>query len=280
MERVLEQKNEEIEENIQTDTQKKLADMFSKTNEPTYSYQSTRMNDTTTIRSEPQKDNVFIPPTLSQINNGVVRDNKGVRDITKGVTKQEEDDDAEKRLYLDKFAILKRKYKEFKVPEFSQYSDLNTIKKTYESAIKQLHLDSTVETYKKYLIGGFSLTQWALKKFLKIDSDGFATQQILSMNQYESILVEIGEKSYFKGPSSLPPEIKLLMLIGFNAVLFIISKMIFKASGDNILSAINSENEKKSHQPQQQQQQKPHMKGPSMDDLSDIENQIKKSKRD
>jgi hypothetical protein len=190
------------------------------------------------------------------------------------VSKQEEDEDMEKRMYLDKFAILKRKYKEFKVPEFSHYSDVNTMKKTYESAVKQLHLDSTVETYKKYLIGGFTLTQFLFNKFLKIDMTGFAEQQILSMNQYEQVLVEIGEKSYFKAPSKMSPEIKLLFLIGFNAVLFLVSKMILKASGDNILGSINKLSEKKQEQPQSQPQ-KVHMRGPSMDDLTNMENLIK-----
>ena len=224
------------------------------------------------------KNDPFVPPTLSQINSGMMtRDNKGVRDITKGMTKQEDEEEAERRLYFDKFAVLKRKYKDFKIPEFSQYADITTMKRTYDTAVKQLHLDSTVETYKKYLIGGFTLTQFLFNKFLKIDMTGFAEQQILSMNQYEQVLIEIGEKSYFKPPSQTSPEIKLVMLIGFNAVIFLISKMILKASGDNILSSINKINDKKetSSQPQ-----KPHMKGPSMSDLVDLEKMVNKSKKE
>lgn len=263
--------NEQVKDE-ETETHKKLLDMFSQSSSPINNYGFSQQT------QQPQKPEPFTPPTLSQINNGVVRDNKGVRDITRGVTKQEEEEDIEKRSYLDKFAILKRKYKDFKMPEMSPYSDINSMKRTYESAVKQLHLDSTVETYKKYLIGGFSLTQFLFSKFLKIDMTGFAEQQILSMNQYEQILVEIGEKSYFKAPSQMAPEFKLVMLIGFNAVIFLISKMIFKASGDNILSSINKmATDKKDTS---SQNQKPHMKGPSMDDLNDLENIIKKSKKE
>jgi hypothetical protein len=107
---------------------------------------------------------------------------------------------------------------------------------------------------------------------------GFAEQQILSMNQYEQILVEIGEKSYFKAPSQLPAELKLVLLIGFNAVLFLVSKMILKASGDNILGSINKLNEKKESSTTSQPSQKSHMRGPSMDDLTSIENMINKNK--
>jgi hypothetical protein len=257
-----------------SETHKKLLDMFSQSTTTTTFNSNFSQQQPSSLS---QKQEPFIPPTLSQINNGVVRDNKGVRDITRGISKQEEEEEITKRDYLDKFAILKRKYKDFKMPDLSPYSDIGTMKRTYESAVKQLHLDSNVETYKKYLIGGFSLTQFLFTKFLKIDMTGFAEQQILSMNQYEQILVEIGEKSYFKTPSQMAPEFKLVLLIGFNAVIFLISKMIFKASGDNILASINKMTEKKDTTPQNQ---KPHMKGPSMDDLNDLENIIKKSKKE
>jgi len=251
---------------------------------PSQSYQSTQSTQSTqptpSVQNTNTQSSAFVPPTLSQINNGVVRDNKGVRDMTRGLSKQEDEEDAERRLYLDKFSILKRKYKDFKMPDFSPYSDISIMKRTYDSAVKQLHLDSTVETYKKYLIGGFTLTQFLFSKFLKIDMTGFAEQQILSMNQYEQVLVEIGEKSYFKPPSKMAPEFKLLMLIGFNAVIFLISKMILKASGDNILSSINKAAEKK--EPQITSAPKNHMKGPNMDDLAELQSMINgnKSKKD
>jgi hypothetical protein len=269
---------------------KKIMDLFTTDEKQTkqVSFQNTHPNQNiqanTTSQNTQNTQNPFVPPTLSQINNGVVRDTKGVRDMTRGLSKQEDDEDAERRLYLDKFAILKRKYKDFKMPDFSPYSDISIMKRTYDSAVKQLHLDSTVETYKKYLIGGFTLTQFLFSKFLKMDMSGFAEQQIMSMNQYEQVLVEIGEKSYFKPPSTMAPEFKLVMLIGFNAVIFLISKMILKASGDNILSSINKVTEKKETQSSSSSSvpQKNHMKGPNMDDLADLQSMISgnKSKKD
>jgi hypothetical protein len=273
-----ENEDQQITNEEDSETHKKLLEMFSQSSSSSNSnYGFSQQSSSQNYQQQSQKQEPFIPPTLSQINNGVVRDNKGVRDITRGISKQEEEEEITKRDYLDKFAILKRKYKDFKMPEISPYSDVGTMKRTYDSAVKQLHLDSNVETYKKYLIGGFSLTQFLFTKFLKIDMTGFAEQQILSMNQYEQILVEIGEKSYFKAPSQMAPEFKLVLLIGFNAVIFLISKMIFKASGDNILASINKMSEKKETS---SQSQKPHMKGPSMDDLNDLENIIKKSKKE
>ena len=172
------------------EVQKKIMDLFTvddkqQTKQVSFqsSYQPSQAQSSSQNQNNQPQNSAFVPPTLSQINNGIIKDNKGVRDMTRGLSKQEDEEDAERRLYLDKFAILKRKYKDFKMPEFSPYSDISIMKRTYDSAVKQLHLDSTVETYKKYLIGGFTLTQFLFSKFLKMDMSGFAEQQILSMNQ-------------------------------------------------------------------------------------------------
>jgi hypothetical protein len=66
-------------------------------------------------------------------------------------------------------------------------------------------------------------------------------------------------------------------LIGFNAIIFVFSKMIFKVSGDNVLGSINKIND--SAKPQQSAP-KPHMRGPNFDDLKDIENLSRKPKNE
>ena len=221
-----------------------------------------------TIQNPQKRQEYSMPPKLSEINTGIVRDNKGVRDITRGLTKQEEEEDVEKRMFLEKFAILKKKYKEAKIPDFNNYTDLVTLKRTYESTVRNLQLDATVDNYKRYLMLGFGGTQWLITKFLKLDMTGFAEQQILNINQYESVLIEIGEKSYFK-TNTASPEVRLMFLIGFNAVIFVMTKMMFN-SGGNMMKPSSPivSNDKKD---------KPHMRGPSFDDLKDFE-QSKKTK--
>jgi hypothetical protein len=271
-------KNEEYKD--YSDTQKKIFNLLKDDDEKREVRDDKRYeekNEKRDERKEVQRPTDNLPPRFSELNNGVVRDNKGVRDITKGLTKQEDEEEIEKRMLLDKFNILKRKYKEAKIPEFNNYTDLNTMKRTYDSIVRQLQLDSTVDNYKRYLMLGFTATQFLVTKFLKIDMSGFAEQQILSINQYEKLLIEIGEKSYFKGPSQMSPELKLIGLIGFNAIIFVFSKMIFKVSGDNVLGSINKIND--SAKPQASAP-KPHMRGPNFDDLKDIENLSRKPKNE
>ena len=264
---------EDRNEGGKTDTQNKIMNLLFEDDkaEPykqnNQSYQNIQNN-----QNQQRRPENMLPPKLSEINNGIVRDVKGVRDITKGLTKQEEEEDMEKRILLDKFAILKKKYKDAKIPDFNLYTDLGTLKKTYESTVRNLQLDATVDNYKRYLMIGFGLTQYLITKFTKIDMTGFAEQQILAINQYERILIEIGEKSYFTTNTS-PPELRLLLLMGFNAVIFVMSKMMFSPS-NGIASAMNT-----AAKPQEQKP-KSHMRGPNLDDLKEFENLAKKAKNE
>jgi hypothetical protein len=90
---------------------------------------------------------------------------------------------------LMKFNILKRTYKEAIIPEFSEYTDLVTLQKSYDDTVRRLSLDSAVENYKKYLIGGFMLVEYVFGMWFKFDMKGFTQQQMVSMNSYERRII-------------------------------------------------------------------------------------------
>ena len=102
--------------------------------------------------------------------------------------RDEEEVEDKKRELLFKFDILKKSYKGQQVPEFSIHSDYRTMERSYEHTVKKLSLDSTVENYKTYLIGGFMVVEYVFGSWFKFDMQGFTQQQILSMNSYEKLL--------------------------------------------------------------------------------------------
>lgn len=141
-----------------------------------------------------------------------------------------------------KMDLLRKSYPNSIIPEYSIHSDYNSMKRAYELTVRRLSLDSSVENYKTYLIGGFMVCEFILGNYLGFDMVGFTQQQILTINSYEVLLIELGEKSYIPGGSKWPVEIRLLFMILCNAGLFIVSKMIMKQTGSNLLGLINNMN--------------------------------------
>ena len=141
-----------------------------------------------------------------------------------------------------KIDLLKKSYPGAHIPEFSIYTDYNSMKKTYDTTVRKLSLDSTVDNYKTYLIGGFMAFEFMLGNFLKLDMQGFTQQQIINMTSYDKLLIELGEKSYVPTGSKWPVEIRLLGLVVINAAVFVVSKMIMKKTGANLLGMINNMN--------------------------------------
>ena len=121
-------------------------------------------------------------------------------------------------------------------------------------------------TYKTYLIGGFMLVEFVLGNWFNFDMQGFTQQQISSINSYERLLVELGEKSYVPTGSKWPCELRLLFLIIMNAAFFIVSKMIMKKTGANLINMINNMNTAPASGISQKKRK---MKGPNID-INDI----------
>ena len=187
-------------------------------------------------------DEYNIPPTLSELEKqgGILR-KKELRDIN-NVSSEELYDEDVKRELMFKMELLKKSYPNSLIPEFSIHSDYNSMKRTYESTVRRLSLDSSVENYKTYLIGGFMICEFVFGNYLGFEMAGFTQQQILTMHSYEVLLIELGEKSYLPGGSKWPVELRLLFMILCNAGLFIVSKMILKSTGSNLIGLINSMN--------------------------------------
>lgn len=206
-----------------------------------------------------------MPPSLKELEaQGNYKRKQELRDITH-VSYNEQEEEDKKREIKFKFEILQKKYPNMAIPEFSVISDYSTMEKTYNDVVRRVSLDSSVESYKQLLMYGFIGCEFLLGNIFKLDMQGFAQQQMLSMNSYERLLIEIGEKSYMPTGSKWPVEVRLIGLILMNAAIFIISKMIMKKTGANLLGMINSINNTNQTTTQTATKVKRRMKGPDID---------------
>ena len=230
---------------------------------------SDRLFDLLKDNSEPvnlnneQNDNIFNAPTLQELEDkGKVKLEKPIPDAS---TFDDADEDDKKREMLFKFELLKKSYKNINIPEFNIHSDFNDIKRSYEDTVKRVTIDSNVESYKTYLIGGFMAIEYGLGYFLKFDMKGFTQQQMVNINSYEILLIELGEKSYVPKAKQWPVEIRLIFLILFNAAIFVVSKMILRGTGSNLLNMMNNMSNSVVNSPLKKRK----MKGPDVD-LDDL----------
>jgi hypothetical protein len=105
---------------------------------------------------------------------------------------------------------------------------------SYDMAVKQLNIDSNIENYKSYLVTAFYIVEFSFGYWLKFDMQDFTKQQILNMNKYEHLLIELGEKTYVPEGSKWSVEVRLLFTIVINTAIFIITKMVMKKVGSNL----------------------------------------------
>ena len=212
------------------------------------------------------------PPTLGELQKrGTYTQSRELRDINNTSTSDVNEEDR-KREMLFKFDLLRKSYPTAIIPEYTIHTDYQMMMKSYEDCVRRLSLDSSVESYKTYLVYGFMGCEFVFGNFLKFDMEGFTQQQILNMNSYEKLLIELGEKSYVPTGSKWPVEVRLFFIVIMNAAFFIVGKMIMKKTGSNIMNMINNMNSRVS---QPATVRKPKMKGPSIDmsDMPDLDQQ-------
>lgn len=163
-------------------------------------------------------------------------DEKEEFDIYAGLT-PEERAIKEREEYLWRFRILKKKYGRnvnVNIPEWNDYSDLSMMKTSYERTIRELYLDDTVETYRTYLVGSWIVMEYVCTEYANIDLGGFAIQQIHMMYKYDSLLIELGEKSCERWTTNLPVEVRLIGMILLQAAIFYLGKILTEKMGKSV----------------------------------------------
>lgn len=186
-----------------------------------------------------------------------------LKDIN-NISENARQDEDNKRELLFKFEILRKSYPSGNIPIYTIHTDYQMMLVSYEDCVRRLSLDSSVESYKQYLIYAFMGLEFVLGKFLKLDMEGFTQQQIVSMSSYEKLLIELGEKSYVPEGSKWSVEVRLLFLVIVNTAFFVGTKMIMQKTSVNLMNMMNGLGKKSTPE-----EPKRKMKGPDID-LDDL----------
>ena len=219
-----------------------------------------------------------VPPKLSDLQrSGVIKNDRTIPNIDM-IDDDDEDDEDKKRELLFRFSLLRKSYNsQIEIPEFTIHSNYKTMVTSYENCLRHLSLESNIEQYKNLLLAGFMGCEFIFGNWLNLDMSGYTQAQVLNIAQYERLLIELGSKNYTPESQNYPVEVRLIGMIILNALIFIISKLILKKTGNDISQMLNMNTRKKYTQnyenttdnyfqaQQQMPEEKKKMKKPSFD---------------
>lgn len=131
-----------------------------------------------------------------------------------------------------KFGILREAYPKMNIPEPGGIVPIYLIYNEYQQYVKKIHVDSSVESNKTYLLILWLLIEIGGTKLFGLPFSGYTKAQLNYMNKYQMFLVELGEKTYnASGGSSWPVEFKLAGLAIFNAIIFVLIQYLVNTMG-------------------------------------------------
>jgi hypothetical protein len=120
-----------------------------------------------------------------------------------------------------KFGILRANYPQWQIVDIHDSFTLDQISDLYEYYVRQIMVTKESGNYKVYLVVFFMVVEVIGVKILKLNMSGYTMSQLRRMHQYDSLLIELGEKWLVDGGSNWPVEARLVMTATFNAVIFL-----------------------------------------------------------
>lgn len=147
----------------------------------------------------------------------------------------EEEKEETQEEYLWRFKILKQKLrgteKAKDIPDYTEFSDLPTMKTTYQRLIREIQMEENADSYESWLMMGSFALEYGATNLLKIDMSGFASYQMSVKHKYRPLLVELGERSYNQWSTNFPVEVRLLFVLVTQACFFMIIKYLERNQG-------------------------------------------------
>lgn len=167
------------------------------------------------------------------------------------------------RQFLFRLDNIKSSYPQLDIPKYSIYDSLSTLKEAYRNVIRRIRMQSSVDNYKTYLRYGFMLVEFTCGKILKVDMEGFSREQLINMEKYESMLIELGEQNCDPDVPEWSPMTRLVTAIAVNTTIFVVAKYFAKNASGGLAKLMKAVKKPAEKAPEKDEGKKK-MKGPTI----------------
>jgi hypothetical protein len=136
----------------------------------------------------------------------------------------------EKADLLNKLARLEKKG--FKTStKLNAYTDIEQLRTEYKRIMFQIESDQGIKFARRVLMACVTGVEFLNKKFdpFDIQLDGWSENMMENVDDYDSVFEELHAK--YKDKIAVAPEIKLMMMVGGSAMMFHLTKSMFKSAG-------------------------------------------------
>lgn len=126
-----------------------------------------------------------------------------------------------------KFGILRANYPQWNVIEPNESLTVQQIHDLYNHYIHEIMVSRETGQYKVYMVIFLMVIEVIGVKFLKLNMSGYTMSQLKIMNRYDTLFTELGEKWLVGGGvSNWPVEARIMMMMMFNAVIFLVVRYL------------------------------------------------------
>jgi len=125
-----------------------------------------------------------------------------------------------------KFGILRNNYPQWGVIDPPDSLTVIQLNELYERYVRQIMVSKESGQYKVYMVVFLMVIEVIGVKFLKLNMSGYTMSQLKIINRYDALFIELGEKWLVSGGSNWPVEARIIMMMLFNAVIFLVIRYL------------------------------------------------------
>jgi hypothetical protein len=136
----------------------------------------------------------------------------------------------EKADLLNKIARLEKKG--FKTSgKLNAYSDIEQLRTEYKRIMFQIESDQGIKFARRVLMACVTGVEFLNKRYdpFDVQLDGWSENMMENIEDYDTVFEELHAK--YKDKIAVAPEIKLMMMVGGSAMMFHLTKSMFKSAG-------------------------------------------------